>query len=163
MFEYLIGILVVLIFILVWKHLAEKMRIGGMVEKKRPDVYEGVDGNERSVSMMDFENEDPKLSKYTTRFRDVMGMGGDDYFFEHETLYKSGVESQRHGVDAFEADFGYPGQRGFGYRLFSNGDIENPFQLVDIPIGPSLMGSVESAEPLTGGSEDIDNSKEYGF
>jgi len=161
MFEYLIGILVVLIFILVWKNLSERMTLS---EKKRPDLLKRVENaNERSVSMMDFENDDPKLSKYTTRFRDVMGMGGDDYFLEHETLYKAGVEPAHHGVDAFEADFGYPGQRGFGYSLFSNGDIENPFQLVDIPIGPSLMGSIESAEPLTGGSEDIDNSKEYGF
>jgi hypothetical protein len=101
---------------------------------------------ERSVDMVDFRNSDPKLSKYTTRSRDSIGMGGDDYYYENDTLYRQGVEPEKHGRSAFESEYGIhadvePGQRGNDYEFF--GDA-----YWDLPKGISMMGSVESAEPF---------------
>lgn len=100
------------------------------------------DKPEQSVDMIDWRHDDPKYSKYSRRIPDGMGMNGSDYYYENDALYRQGVIGEQLGRGLFESQFDMPDTRG---------DPDHNFY-------PSSRwsGSVESAEPMVGGSEDLE-------
>jgi hypothetical protein len=154
-------ILVVLYFTFKSVPLKSEKYLGGdvntvyQVDESDAEFGLGNVPTERSVSLMNFRDTDPKLSKYTQRERDTMGLDGADYYYENDTLYRSLVIPEQLEHDLYETHgTTEPGQRGstdpeFQYFQHLYSDLPLGLTQSDLPIGPQMGGSVESAEQFS--------------